>query len=57
MADKLTAGAGDSISSKADAKEILDALNDGNTYKDIEKSNDEIFAWKLQLDWCCRRMV
>jgi hypothetical protein len=38
LADKLTAGAGDSIISKADAKEILGAVKDGNTYKDIEKA-------------------
>lgn len=37
LADKLTAGSGDGRISMEDAKQLLDAVKDGDTYTDIEK--------------------
>ncbi|CAG5083656.1 hypothetical protein [Parvicella tangerina] len=37
LADKLTAGAGDGRLSVDDARKLLEAVKDGNTYTDIEK--------------------
>lgn len=37
LAEKLTAGAGDGRISMDDAKQILDAVMDGDSYTDIEK--------------------
>lgn len=37
LADKLTAGGGDGRISMEDAKQLLEAVMDGNSYTDIEK--------------------
>ena len=37
LADELTAGAGDGRISMDDAKQLFDAVADGNAYTDIEK--------------------
>jgi len=37
LAEKLVAGAGDGRISMEDAKQLLEAVMDGNTYTDIEK--------------------
>lgn len=39
LADKLTAGTGDGRLSVDDARQLLEAVKDGNTYTDIEKES------------------
>lgn len=49
LAEKLTSGGGDGRISKADAAQLLDAVKDGDSYTDIEKSTmqyiRENFKW------------
>ena len=49
MAEKLTAGAGDGRISMADAKEILEAVMDGDSYTDIEK--DTMYYIRQNFKW------
>ena len=49
LAEKLTAGAGDGRISMADAKEILEAVMDGDSYTDIEK--DTMYYIRQNFKW------
>lgn len=54
LAEKLTAGRGDGRISMDDAKQMLDAVKDGNSYTDIEKDTmayvREKFKWTDEAD-------
>jgi hypothetical protein len=54
LAEKLTAGAGDGRISMEDAKQLLEAVKDGDTYTDIEKETmayiRENFKWTEAAD-------
>ena len=49
LAEKLTSGSGDGRISTDDAKQLLEAVTDGNSYSDIEKDTmayvRENFKW------------
>lgn len=54
LAEKLVAGAGDGRISMEDAKQLLEAVMDGDTYTDIEKDTmayiREHFKWTEAAD-------
>lgn len=54
LAEKLTAGSGDGRISMEDAKQILEAVMDGDSYTDIEKDTmsyfRENFKWTEAAD-------
>lgn len=54
LAEKLTAGSGDGRISMEDAKALLEAVMDGNSYTDIEKDTmsyiRENFKWTEAAD-------